>query len=306
MPQVEKVSAEGGENAKTRMLKQIKVEHYVGIKKVHVDRLVQAEMTDYAARDRTEEHVNNIAQELITGFLMFQSPIQANVIVIPSIQGTQYKTLFTDIIFQNTVVKFTVFGHQHFFEAIKIARRHFERTGNKEMYLALSYVDVGIWIGLDLKKGKLLANIHNDVSHNIRRRDIWQLIYSLRLNYVSEGAPELSRGKFCKETQQLKERCFALENITSKAEINGYYVYWRIATFQKACYNLLVQLNQMSMKRELKGQKPLSKTQKEAKEFDPKKQKNTKSAFSKSQKVSYCISSSSMISLLFVCLLGIF
>ena len=47
MPQVEKVSAEGGENAKTRMLKAIKVEHYVGIKKVHVDRLVQAEMTDF-------------------------------------------------------------------------------------------------------------------------------------------------------------------------------------------------------------------------------------------------------------------
>ena len=183
------------ENAKE--MKRLYEEHFWGIRRISIDRLVQAEMgpNDISARPRETAHVNQIAQEIIKNYMMFQSPLAVVVIPIDGVPGTYYKAQFTDIIFTREDVFFKVFGHQHFLAALLIARQYARDHNMFDLANHLAEVYIGVWVGLNHHNGKMLANIHNDVCHKIRQRDSWQLVLGLKINFVSQGSPIQASGR---------------------------------------------------------------------------------------------------------------
>ena len=134
-----------------KKMKLLKDEHYIGIRRIHIDRLEQAvfEKDGISSRERERPHINMIASNIIKSGLMFQSPIQANVKPDPDIPGTQSKAYFSDGVFKNPNVKFVVFGHQHFMESIQIARKWAIDNNELDLLEQLTYLDIGAWAGLD-------------------------------------------------------------------------------------------------------------------------------------------------------------
>ena len=271
-------------------------DHFVGTRSIHIDRLVQAEFGSdpgqVAARERDQSTVNDLAQEIIDSSLVFQSPLQVNVIKVNNIPGTQVKASWCDDLFAKKEVKFLVFGHQHFLEAIKVALKYAKDNGQTEVVERLTYLDAGIWVGLNSKDNKLLANIHNDVCHKIRKRDLWQLIHGLRMNYIAKGEmerPESQKGEYYKEYQEMKQECFFLENIQGGKEINAQLAAWRTATLPQFVFTLLNKINEMHDAKTLKGMTPLTKRQLKEREFNPDSEVEKKSLYQQSQKVKLVI-----------------
>ena len=252
-------------------MKELYNDHFYGLKEVSILRLVQAEQSaeDISARLRESGHVNDIAQTIIENWMMFQSPLQCLVVPVAGMSDTTNKSLFTDTTFRNKNVKFKVFGHQHFLAAMLIALEWAKDHNDADLVKRLSTVTIGIWVGLDVKEGKLLANIHNDVCHKIRQRDVWQLIFGLRVTYASFGYAvkevEVGDGGLKrKDYDEMKKECFRPENVTFPYERNGLLPQWRTATLPGEVFTLLAEVNTMHAAGSLKGQPPMKKTQKDA------------------------------------------
>ena len=249
-------------------------EHCIGVYKIHINRLVQANVKNIAARDINDVegliHQNAIAQELKSSYMVFQSPLQALVNPVVNIPGTFTKAQFTQLTFEDKCVTFTVFGHQHFLEAIKIARQWAKDNNDEKLYKRLTYLQVNLWVGLRRDDAKLLANIHNDTGHKVRNKEIWQTIMSLRLNYKSKGFgyktvkmddKEVKVKLDDTEVRELKKECFALENMKTMKQVNSNFVLWKIACFPKEMFAKLLLANTMCQERILKGSTPKTKSQ---------------------------------------------
>jgi hypothetical protein len=244
----------------------IRSDHYVGLYRININRLDQAENTenDIAGRDLESSHINSIASDIVNTFLVFQSPLQANCIPVPEIPATTNKLLFNQACIDNSEIRFKVFGHQHFLAAMKTAIEHSEKVGNHDLAKRLEVLDVSVWVGLSPKDGRLLSNLHNDTCHNIRSRDVWQFIRGLRINWRTLHSPTepvedtvLAR----KEFKAVKTECFRLENVTGNSEINLQFIPWKVATFPAETFKLLLDLNTLYDQNKLKGMAPLSRTQ---------------------------------------------
>ena len=251
-PGGEDTEQEPGENEID--LAQLKEDHLWQRCEVEIDieRITHAEFSEDggAPRDLQHEFSKEIFDEVLDSPLLFQSPLEVYVVPVADIPGTRSKVFFTEATLKDKRVRFVVFCHQHRFEALLMVHKWANR--DSQQWKATCTVMCHIWVGLETENMKLVGNIHNDIMHNIRKRDNEEFIKGLHREVVRCGSL-VATNQNDKEFNEMKRRCFEVMNVKNPKQFNKFYYQWHVAILPQGVFNQLLNVMNMHSLGQLKG-----------------------------------------------------
>ena len=212
---------------------------------LHESQIHQSELEDGAARLQKTKYVTHIAaRQKAAPNAKHQDPYEVSLDRNETKPWTWsrdafFKKVKEDPDFNDFMVR--AWAHQHLFESRKITVDHFTGTRLEASYRHHQLI---IWVGLTYEEESELSAVHNQVSHDVNKEDIQDILHKLRYSWVRLGRFDSDRAQDF-QAKAWKASCFKTVGVQTAKQMNSYNPLWKIATSPEHFFQAIIKVADM-------------------------------------------------------------